>query len=60
VYIDPANGKLATENCPNPRLMYFAAGTEPQEYCTAHLPHPNATPRPKQPDKPFWQRWWDS
>lgn len=62
VYIDPASGKLATEHCPNPQLFYFAKGTEPQEYCTDHLPnHETPTPLPP-PDTPsFWQRmgsWW--
>ncbi len=62
-YINPANGKLATENCPNPKFMYFLAGTEPQEYCTQHLPNPKAQPKPiKPPDKQsLWQRmggWW--
>lgn len=62
VYIDPASGKLATENCPNPQLFYFAAGTEPQDYCLDHLPA-NKAPTPlKPPDSSsFWQRmgsWW--
>lgn len=57
-YIDPINGKLATENCPNPQFMYFQAGTEPQDYCTEHLPNPKAEPKPIQPpDKQsIWQR----
>ncbi|MED1784380.1 PBP1A family penicillin-binding protein [Brevibacillus fortis] len=62
VYIDPASGKLATEHCPNPQLFYFASGTEPQDYCTDHIPT-NETPTPlKPPDSStFWQRmgsWW--
>lgn len=62
VYIDPASGKLATEHCPAPELFYFATGTEPQEYCTDHLPA-NETPTPLQPpdSSSFWQRmgsWW--
>ncbi|MED1791228.1 transglycosylase domain-containing protein [Brevibacillus nitrificans] len=62
VYIDPHSGKLATENCPNPQLFYFASGTEPQDYCTDHLPA-NQQPTPLQPPDPssFWQRmgsWW--
>ncbi|MGD8190396.1 transglycosylase domain-containing protein [Brevibacillus ginsengisoli] len=57
-YIDPINGKLATESCPNPRFMYFQAGTEPQDYCTEHLPNSKAQPKPiKTPDKQsIWQR----
>jgi len=63
VYIDPASGHLATEHCPNPQLMYFAAGTEPQEYCRDHLPDPNSPPNPAKPpeNQSFWQRmggWW--
>jgi 1A family penicillin-binding protein len=63
VYIDPKSGKLATEHCPNPQLMYFAAGTEPQEYCTDHLPNPNTPPTPVKPpdNQSIWQRmggWW--
>ncbi|WP_042354403.1 transglycosylase domain-containing protein [Bacillus rubiinfantis] len=37
VYIDPANGKLASKNCPVRRFTYFVAGSEPTEYCTEHL-----------------------
>ena len=37
VYINPENGKLATDDCPVQRFTYFAAGTEPTEYCTDHL-----------------------
>ncbi|RFU62367.1 transglycosylase domain-containing protein [Peribacillus glennii] len=37
VYINPANGKLATENCPVKRMTYFVKGTEPTEVCTEHL-----------------------
>lgn len=39
VYIDPATGKLATEDCPVRRFTYFATDTEPTEYCTEHLHH---------------------
>jgi len=37
IYLDPVNGKLATKDCPIKRYTYFAAGTEPTEYCTEHL-----------------------
>ncbi|PLR96587.1 transglycosylase domain-containing protein [Bacillus sp. T33-2] len=37
VYIDPQNGKLATDQCPVKRLTYFKEGTEPTEQCTDHL-----------------------
>lgn len=39
VYVDPANGKLATDGCPVRRYTYFVAGTEPTQYCTEHLNH---------------------
>lgn len=57
VYIDPKSGKLATENCPNPQLFYFAKGTEPQEFCNDHLPE-HESPKPlTPPDSPsIWQR----
>ncbi|MGM0875133.1 MAG: transglycosylase domain-containing protein [Bacillota bacterium] len=37
VYINPASGKLATEDCPVRRLTYYVEGTEPTEYCVEHL-----------------------
>ncbi|WP_077215105.1 transglycosylase domain-containing protein [Bacillus dakarensis] len=41
VYVDPSNGKLATEDCELRRLTYFVAGTEPTEYCTVHIHEEN-------------------
>ncbi|MDE5414652.1 transglycosylase domain-containing protein [Alkalihalobacterium chitinilyticum] len=38
VYINPKNGLLATDECPVKRLTYFVSGTEPTEYCQAHMP----------------------
>ncbi|UFJ40219.1 PBP1A family penicillin-binding protein [Brevibacillus humidisoli] len=63
VYVDPVSHKLATENCPNPQLEYFAQGTEPKEFCTDHLPESDEPPKPIEPpdDQSFWQRfggWW--
>lgn len=37
VNVDPANGKLASKDCPVKRLTYYVTGTEPTEYCTEHL-----------------------
>jgi 1A family penicillin-binding protein len=37
VYVNPANGKLATKDCPVHRFTYYVKGTEPTEYCTDHL-----------------------
>ncbi len=58
VYIDPSNGKLATEKCPNPKLVYFAAGTEPQDYCTEHLNGGEKPPEPaaKKENQSLWKR----
>lgn len=64
VYVNPANGKLATEDCPVRRYTYFVAGTEPTEYCTEHLR--NGADKPpakgeKKVKKP-WYKWifpWD-
>lgn len=36
VYLDPATGKLATEDCPSKKLEVFIEGTEPTETCDAH------------------------
>ncbi|EKN64894.1 penicillin-binding protein, 1A family [Neobacillus bataviensis LMG 21833] len=44
VYVNPANGKLATKDCPVRRQTYFVAGTEPTEYCTDHLMNTNQSP----------------
>ncbi len=35
-YIEPSSGKIATADCPAPRLESFVSGTEPTEYCTDH------------------------
>ncbi|MFZ3591492.1 transglycosylase domain-containing protein [Bacillus sp. DJP31] len=39
VYVNPDNGKLATEGCPIARLTYYVKGTEPTDYCQDHLPN---------------------
>ncbi|WP_325176698.1 transglycosylase domain-containing protein [Paenibacillus alkalitolerans] len=67
VYIDPATGMLATEDCPEARLESFIAGTEPTQYCTVH----SGDPEPlntndngsKEKNKGWWEdlkRWWNS
>ncbi|MBL4953179.1 PBP1A family penicillin-binding protein [Neobacillus sp. YIM B02564] len=60
VYVDPANGKLATDDCPVRRLTYFVAGTEPSEYCTEHLKNGGGKPdnRETVPKKPWYKRLW--
>lgn len=57
VYINPENGKIATDHCPVQRLTYFTAGTEPTEYCTDHLEHMEE--EPEQPvKKPKEKKTW--
>ncbi|MCQ6274575.1 PBP1A family penicillin-binding protein [Bacillus sp. V3B] len=54
VYVDPHNGHLATEDCPVKRFTYFAAGTEPTEYCTDHVSEhedPSHEKKDPSPDK---------
>lgn len=56
VYVNPENGKLATENCPVKRLTYFAAGTEPTEYCTEHLTNHEEPKQEEQNKKKPWYK----
>lgn len=59
VYVDPANGMLASDGCPVKRLTLFAAGTEPTEYCTDHLDHEELKEEKPEPDKekkPWYKR----
>ena len=48
--VNPENGKLATEHCPVSRKMYFVEGTEPEEYCTDHLPEEKEMKKQKNED----------
>ncbi|WP_313803061.1 transglycosylase domain-containing protein [Cytobacillus sp.] len=61
VYVNPANGKLATDNCPIKRFTYFVSGTEPTEYCTDHLQYTEEKPskKAKQPKKPWYKKLFD-
>jgi membrane peptidoglycan carboxypeptidase len=58
LYVNPANGKLATSDCPVKRKTYFVEGTEPTEYCTEHIKHDQALPADPQPEqkKPWYKR----
>ncbi|WP_066073695.1 transglycosylase domain-containing protein [Neobacillus soli] len=51
VYVNPANGKLATKDCPVRRFTYFVAGTEPTDYCTEHINNPDSVPGKKTDNK---------
>lgn len=44
VYVDPANGKLATKDCPIRRFTYYVTGTEPSDYCIEHIDHKDTEP----------------
>ncbi|MBU8881006.1 PBP1A family penicillin-binding protein [Bacillus sp. FJAT-29790] len=61
VYVNPANGKLASDHCPIKRLTYFAAGTEPTEYCTDHLLYheEDTVKKQKEPHKPWYKKIFD-
>ncbi|UQD53627.1 monofunctional biosynthetic peptidoglycan transglycosylase [Bacillus methanolicus] len=62
VYINPENGKLATDGCPVKRFTYFAAGTEPTEYCTEHLNDSDGSKHKKKEKKqppPWYKRIFD-
>lgn len=63
VYLDPATGKLATEDCPSKKLEVFIEGTEPTETCDAHgdkEPEPLSVEEKTQ-SRSWWsdlKRWW--
>jgi penicillin-binding protein 2D len=60
VYLNPANGKLASPDCPVKRFTYFVTGTEPTEYCTDHLNHTIIKEKPKEKEKkkPWYKKLW--
>ncbi|GMB09469.1 transglycosylase domain-containing protein [Thermolongibacillus altinsuensis] len=53
VYVDPHNGKLATDSCPTKRFSYYIAGTEPTESCTDHF-HEKKKKKKKPKEKDSW------
>ncbi|MBY0123289.1 transglycosylase domain-containing protein [Bacillus sp. S/N-304-OC-R1] len=61
VYVNPENGKLATDQCPVKRLTYFVEGTEPTEYCTDHLMYKEEVPNKKEKPakKPWYKKLFD-
>ncbi|MUG48153.1 transglycosylase domain-containing protein [Paenibacillus woosongensis] len=63
VYLDPATGKLATEDCPSKKLEVFIEGTEPTETCDVHGDkEPEPLPvEEKTQSRSWWsdlKRWW--
>lgn len=64
IYINPDNGKLATEHCPVKRLIYFKEGTGPTEYCQDHLPEDDNEPtsnktNTKTTERKLFEDWWN-
>ncbi len=66
LYICSDSGKIATIDCPNPRLEVFADGTEPTEYCDEHS-ESNDNPQPLQNgvnnSSSIWSKfkfWWNN
>jgi hypothetical protein len=60
VQVNPQSGLIATSDCPVSRLSYYIKGTEPTEYCMAHLNDgsteetaPEESPKEEAPKK-----WW--
>jgi penicillin-binding protein 2D len=60
VFVNPANGLLASEDCPVKRFTYFVSGTEPTEYCTDHISHTIIEEKTKEKPKkkPWYKRIW--
>lgn len=61
LFVNPANGMLASPDCPVKRYTYFVTGTEPTEYCTDHLDHTIIEDKPKEKEskKPWYKKIWD-
>ena len=56
VYVNPANGKLATKDCPVRRFTYFVAGTEPTDYCTEHIKNPDSIKKKDNKKVPWYKK----
>ncbi|MFC5450442.1 transglycosylase domain-containing protein [Paenibacillus aestuarii] len=66
VYVDPATGKLANEDCPNSKMEAFLNGTEPTTYCTdkpAKTTQQSDTKGAAKGQNGSWwndlKRWWN-
>lgn len=62
--IDPATGERATPYCDTSRMMYYVKGTEPKEYCSAHMPDGETNKKEKKADKGdeekgLIEKWFD-
>lgn len=56
VSIDPTNGKLAAEDCPEKQIEYYIYGTQPVDACPAHqkTASPSEAPAQEQPSSNDW------
>lgn len=61
VPIDPTTGERATPYCNVSRMMYFEKGTEPQVYCSAHIPEDSSQHEHRSSDKEkgIFEKWFD-
>lgn len=57
-YIDHESGQLATEECPNSRLTYFVAGTEPSNYCQIHRKDDQYKKQKPPVERDKHERWY--
>ncbi|WP_152446674.1 transglycosylase domain-containing protein [Bacillus sp. THAF10] len=61
VPVNPQTGLLATSDCPVSRMSYYVKGTEPTEYCMAHIPdveEEEALPEEPAPPEAKPKKWW--
>jgi len=59
VYVDPATGKLANDDCPNSKMEAFLSGTEPTAYCTDKPAKPTPQGDTKGTTKGQNGSWWN-
>lgn len=60
VFVDPATGQLASDDCPERVRETFLAGTEPTETCTLHG-HAGTSAEEPGRGRSWWskvRRWW--
>ncbi len=61
VNVNPDTGLLSNQNCPEKRLSYYIAGTEPTKYCEGKtVETEDKKPNPiQQPQPGFFKRIWN-
>ncbi|CAG9620088.1 transglycosylase domain-containing protein [Sutcliffiella rhizosphaerae] len=59
VSVNPQTGLLATSDCPVSRMSFYLKGTEPTEYCMAHLKDIEEDSSPTEPNlEEAPKKWW--